>query len=35
MSIEWKEYTPEGEFYDELFSSAGNPASPPNVLLTI
>ena len=28
MSIEWKEYTPEGEFYDELFSSAGNPRQP-------
>ena len=28
MSIEWKEYAPQGEFFDELFSSPGNPRQP-------
>ncbi len=34
MSIEWKEYDPEGEFYDELFSSPGNPRQPAKRLVS-
>ena len=34
MSIEWKEYAPQGEFFDELFSSPGNARQPAKRLVS-